>query len=98
MDMEPSWGIEHFDISHQERLESMLDSARTLFVGDLSFLCTEEDLRMHFAPYGPVSIRIRKGLSGESLMHGFIALESPEAARWAIAQLDGVEFMGRKMR
>lgn len=75
------------------------EASRTLFVGDLSYFCGEEDLCNLFAQYGPIlTVRVRRGVTGESLMHGFIALESAEMASRAIDQLDGIEFMGRNMR
>lgn len=78
---------------------SALDSSRTLFVGDLSFFCNEEDLFALFAPFGSIlTVRVRRGITGESLMHGFIAMELPEAAKTAIGSIDGMEFMGRNIR
>lgn len=75
------------------------DAFRTLFLGDLSYFCTEEDLCAIFAPFGNIStVRVRRGVTGESLMHGFIALDSHEAAKRAIAELDSKIFMGRSMR
>eukprot|EP01031_Cornospumella_fuschlensis_P033931 gene33931-41064_t len=75
------------------------DSNRTLFVGDLSYFCTEEDLCRLFRPYGPIlTVRVRRGNNGDSLMHGFVALETAEMTRLAIAQLDGQDFMGRHIR
>lgn len=76
-----------------------VDAFRTLFLGDLSYFCTEEDLCSIFAPFGHIStVRVRRGVTGESLMHGFIALDSHEAAKRAIAELDGKMFMGRNIR
>jgi hypothetical protein len=76
-----------------------VEASRTLFVGDLSYFCGEEDLCNLFAQFGPIlTVRVRRGVTGESLMHGFIALESAEAAQRAISQLDGIEYMGRNMR
>lgn len=88
-----------YDNYFGDRMESMVDASRTLFLGDLSYFCTEEDLCTLFADYGPIlTVRVRRGVTGESLMHGFIALESPDMARRAITDLDGIEFMGRNMR
>lgn len=78
---------------------SALDSSRTIFVGDLSYFCNEEDLYSLFAPFGTIlTVRVRRGVTGESLMHGFVALESPTAATTAIRTLDGLEFMGRNIK
>lgn len=75
------------------------DAHRTLFLGDLSYFTTEEDLCNVFSPFGQIStVRVRRGVTSESLMHGFIGLDSHEAAKRAIAELDGKIFMGRHMR
>jgi RNA recognition motif-containing protein len=75
------------------------DASRTLFIGDLSYFCTEEDICTLFLPFGQIlTVRVRRGVTGESLMHGFIALDTPETALRAITNLDGVEFMGRNIR
>lgn len=88
-----------FDPFMFDRMENMPDISKTIFVGDLSYFCNEEDLCALFSPYGRIiTVRVRRGVTGESLMHGFIALESPEAAQRAIGDLDGIEFMGRNMR
>lgn len=82
-----------------DQMPSVAEASRTLFVGDLSYFCGEEDLCNLFAQFGPIlTVRVRRGVTGESLMHGFIALESAEAAQRAISQLDGIEYMGRNMR
>ena len=77
----------------------LLDATRTIFVGDLSYFCTEEDLFNLFSPFGTIlTVRVRRGLTGESLMHGFVAFDTPEATRMAIATIDGKEFMGRTIK
>eukprot|EP00599_Poterioochromonas_sp_BG-1_P007876 CAMPEP_0173150006 /NCGR_PEP_ID=MMETSP1105-20130129/10683_1 /TAXON_ID=2985 /ORGANISM="Ochromonas sp., Strain BG-1" /LENGTH=559 /DNA_ID=CAMNT_0014065019 /DNA_START=360 /DNA_END=2039 /DNA_ORIENTATION=+ len=82
-----------------EQYEGINDTSKTLFVGDLSYFCTEEDLLSIFSGYGPIlTVRVRRGITGDSLMHGFVALASAESAQRAIRDLDGLEFMGRNMR
>lgn len=97
-----SYGRSHHNNNMYDGLAAELqgsDAFRTLFLGDLSYFCTEEDLCAIFAPFGNIStVRVRRGVTGESLMHGFIALDSHEAAKQAIAELDGKIFMGRSMR
>lgn len=82
-----------------------IPSRSTLFVGDLSYFCTEEHLKRLFAPYGAtvngvptVSAEIKRGKYGDSLMHGFVYLSSVEAADLAIQDLNNKKFMGRYMR
>lgn len=70
----------------------------TIFVGDLSFFCTEENLESLFSSFGVVrSAIIRRGKGGENLQYGFVQMEESEA-RKAVAQLKGQKFMGRKLR
>jgi RNA recognition motif-containing protein len=82
-----------------EKPESASEAAKTLFLGDLSYFCTEDDLVLLFSPYGRImTVRVRRGVTGESLMHGFIAFDSPDSAQRAIQEIDGAEFMGRNIR
>jgi RNA recognition motif-containing protein len=75
------------------------EASRTLFIGDLSYFCTEDDLTHLFTPYGPIlTVRIRRGVTGDSLMHGFMALSSAEAAQQAIKDMNGLEYMGRNLK
>lgn len=75
------------------------ESIRRLFVGDLSFFCTEDNLLPLFSPFGPISsISIRRGASGDSLLFGFVSYEYPQSATAALTALNGQEFMGRKLR
>lgn len=70
----------------------------TIFAGDLSFFCTEENLESLFSSFGVVrSAIIRRGKGGENLQYGFVQMEESEA-RKAVAQLKGQKFMGRKLR
>jgi RNA recognition motif-containing protein len=79
--------------------EPFFEPSRTLFLGDLSYFCSEEDLCALFHSYGPIAaVRIRRGVTGESLLHGFIAFHSAEATMRAVQELDGKEFMGRILR
>lgn len=74
-------------------------SMNLLFVGDLSHFCTEKDLAGVFMQFGPIiSTQIRKGRSGDSLMHGFVELEEISQAQKAIEVLNDSKFMGRRMR
>ena len=72
----------------------------TIYVGNLSYEVTQEDLKQVFADYGTVK-RINIPLDRETgNVRGFafvdLAEESDEDK--AIADLDGAEWMGRDMR
>lgn len=74
-------------------------SAKSLFVGDLSFFCTELELAAAFSPFGPIaSLEIKRGRHGDSLMHGFVEFVSDADAVSAIQEMNGKKFMGRKLR
>lgn len=72
---------------------------QTVFVGNLAFKATDEDLRTLFSPYGPVqSTRImRDRKTRRPRGYGFVEMPVPQA-RKAIQALDGKEFHGRKLR
>ncbi len=71
----------------------------SLFIGDLSYFCTEQDLLSLFAPYGPiVNVHIRKGVHGNSLMHGFIVLRNADNAKKVIQDINDKEYMGRHIK
>ena len=70
-----------------------------IYVGNLSFKTTEEELQDLFQQYGEVSkvniIQDRE--TGRSRGFGFVEMES-EGASEAIEALDGSEFGGRNLR
>ena len=70
---------------------------KKLYVGNLSFQTTENELKDLFAQSGPVeTVRIITDRdTGRSKGFGFIEME--EGADHAIAQLNGKEFNGRAL-
>ncbi len=70
-----------------------------LFVGNLSFDTTENDLQDLFSGCGPVSEvnLIMDHMSGRSRGFAFITMGSPEGAQEAIRKFDGQDYNGRKM-
>ena len=70
-----------------------------LFVGNLSFNTTENDLQDLFAPHGTVSAveLIMDRMSGRSRGFGFVSMETKEGATTAIAALHGKEVDGRAL-
>lgn len=72
----------------------------TIYVGNLSFQATEEDLREVFAEYGEVK-RISLPTDRETgRKRGFAFVEMTEEAQEdsAISELDGAEWLGRELR
>ncbi|HOX03640.1 MAG TPA: RNA-binding protein [Candidatus Paceibacterota bacterium] len=68
-----------------------------LYVGNLSYDTTENDLEDAFSPHGTVSRveLIQDRATGRSRGFGFVTMESEEAAQAAIAALNGQELHGR---
>ena len=70
-----------------------------IYVGNLSYQVSEEDLRLAFEPFGQVeSVNIIKDkYSGQSKGFGFVEMPSEEEARSAINELNGKELNGRTL-
>ncbi|MEO1927946.1 MAG: RNA-binding protein [Nautiliaceae bacterium] len=71
---------------------------KTIYVGNINYQATEEDLKPLFSEYGEVlSVKIINDReTGRSKGFGFIEMES--GAETAIEELDGKEFQGRRLR
>jgi RNA recognition motif-containing protein len=70
-----------------------------IYVGNLSWTMTDDDLLNLFTPYGSVtSAKILKDkMNGRSKGFGFVEMEDDEAAKTAIANLNETEVQGRKL-
>ncbi|HEY3856571.1 MAG TPA: RNA-binding protein [Verrucomicrobiae bacterium] len=70
-----------------------------LYVGNLSFDTTENDLQDLFGQHGPVSEvnLITDRMSGRSRGFGFVTMATPEGAEAAIQALAGKEIQGRAL-
>lgn len=70
-----------------------------LYVGNLSFDTTENDLQDLFASHGPVSEvnLITDRMSGRSRGFAFVTMSTPEGAQAAIQALAGKELGGRAL-
>jgi RNA recognition motif-containing protein len=68
-----------------------------IYVGNLSFEVTDEDLRQLFTPYGEVESAsvVKDRFSGESRGFGFVEMPAKKDADAAIAALNGTEQKGR---
>ena len=77
-----------------------LERIVTIYVGNLSFQATEDDLKEVFAEYGEVS---RVSLptdreTGRKRGFAFVEMSSEAQEDAAIAELDGAEWLGREIR
>jgi RNA recognition motif-containing protein len=72
----------------------------TIYVGNLSYKATEDDLRTVFADYGTVKRVVLPTDRETGRMRGFAFVEMTEDAQEdsAISELDGAEWMGRPLR
>ncbi|HML58767.1 MAG TPA: RNA-binding protein [Ferruginibacter sp.] len=70
-----------------------------IYVGNLSWSMTDEDLTNLFTQYGSVTSGkiLKDKMNGRSKGFGFVEMEDDEAARTAIANLNETEVMGRKL-
>ena len=68
-----------------------------LYVGNLSFETSEDELQSAFAPFGQITSAtiIRDKFSGDSRGFGFVEMPNREEALAAIAGLAGKEMGGR---
>jgi RNA recognition motif-containing protein len=72
----------------------------TIYLGNLSFQATEEDIRDVFVEYGEVA-RITLPIdkeTGKRRGFAFIEMVEDEQEDLAIAELDGAEWLGRELR
>ena len=72
---------------------------RKLYVGNLSYNVTSEDLQRMFAPHGTVQSAevINDRATGRSKGFGFVEMSSDGEAQAAIAALNGQEHGGRAL-
>ncbi|MBT3984494.1 MAG: RNA-binding protein [Bacteriovoracaceae bacterium] len=71
-----------------------------LYVGNLSFKISEQELQELFAPYGEVKSTkiIMDKMSGRSRGFGFVEMDSDDDAKEAIDKLDGKDSQGRALK
>lgn len=72
---------------------------KKIYVGNLSFKTTEEELRAAFAPFGVVSSVnvVTDRMSGRPRGFGFVEMENDEEAEAAIQGLNGKDLGGRAL-
>ena len=70
-----------------------------IYVGNLSWSMTDDDLSNLFSQYGTVSSAkiLKEKNTGRSKGFGFVEMEDDEAAKTAIATLNESEIQGRKL-
>jgi RNA recognition motif-containing protein len=75
------------------------EMSMNIYVGNLSYEITEEDLKLAFEPFGKVESAsiIKDKYSGQSKGFGFIEMPSKAEAQAAIEGLNGKELKGRTL-
>lgn len=70
-----------------------------LYVGNLSFDTTENDLQDLFSAAGTVreAVLIQDKMTGKSRGFGFVTMSSDEEAQAAVTQFHGKDFQGRSL-
>lgn len=73
--------------------------AAKLFIGNLDYTVTSDDLKALFAQAGTVvdAVVIMDKMTGRSRGFGFVELSSDEEAKKAIETLNGADLKGRKI-
>ncbi len=71
-----------------------------IYVGNLSYQLTEEELKAAFSQFGDVTSAtiIKDKLSGKSKGFGFVEMPNRSAAETAINELDGTQLRGRSIK
>ena len=71
-----------------------------IYVGNLAYKSTDEDLRTLFAQYGEVTSArvVVDRASGRSKGFGFVEMPNREEAQKAIDAINGNDFQGRALR
>jgi RNA recognition motif-containing protein len=71
-----------------------------IYVGNLSFQMTEQDLRSEFEQFGKVdrAVIINDKMTGKSKGFGFVEMPNLAEAETAIKRLDGVSVKGRNLK
>jgi RNA recognition motif-containing protein len=72
----------------------------TIYVGNLSYQATEDDLKEVFSDYGTVKRVVLPADRETGRMRGFAFVEMSEDAQEdaAITELDGADWMGRQLK
>ena len=81
-----------------EPVDEELDAIPTgrLFIRNLPYGCTEDDIRTTFAPYGSISeVHLPINQDKRSKGYGYVQYMIPEHASKAMSELDGSSFQGR---
>ncbi|RMZ91808.1 hypothetical protein DV736_g968, partial [Chaetothyriales sp. CBS 134916] len=70
-----------------------------LYVGNIHFSITEQDLQNVFEPFGELEfVQLQKEEGGRSRGYGFVQFRDPNQAREALEKMNGFDLAGRPIR
>ncbi|KAI1621107.1 nucleolin [Exophiala viscosa] len=70
-----------------------------LYVGNIHFSITEQDLQNVFEPFGALEfVQLQKDEGGRSRGYGFVQFQDPTQAREALEKMNGFDLAGRPIR
>ncbi|KAK4941014.1 Phosphatidylinositol-3-phosphatase SAC1 [Elasticomyces elasticus] len=70
-----------------------------LYVGNIHFSITEQDLQNVFEPFGELEfVQLQKDEGGRSRGYGFVQFRDPTQAREALEKMNGFDLAGRPIR
>jgi RNA-binding protein 39 len=70
-----------------------------LYVGNIHFSLTEDDIRQIFETFGPLeAANLTRDENGRSRGYGFVQYENAESAKEALEKMQGFELAGRAIR
>lgn len=74
--------------------------AQKIYVGNMNYATTEDTLKATFSQFGEVvsAVVIKDRFTEQSKGFGFVEMENEDAANAAIAELNGKEIEGRRVR
>lgn len=74
--------------------------SKKLYVGNLPFALTEDQLKEHFSKYGEITevVLITDRRTGRSKGFGFVTFAEDEVANKAMEEMNGKELEGRSIR
>jgi len=102
-DLRPAEGDTNLDAGFYEWAQGLINReikmSKKLYVGNLAYEVTEEDLKKNFGEIGECSAVniIRDKYSGNSRGFGFVEMATEEEAQEAVRKLNGSELSGRKI-
>lgn len=86
-----------FDLEPRGYLQPSIDENRSIYIGNISYTITTEDLRENFCRYGHIATVLIPKHYGEPKGYAFIEFESRDAVKRSL-DMDDQYLMGRRIR